>query len=363
LSHLTFQTDQTIKKISQIWRIQDIPSIFLNTTQRTSCTSSKKNSPQQCSPSSLRSKHKQQLPSPLTPSSTPSAFPPSNLNQPCSQIFQELSLSQIDATSRHIKGFVHEVLRRSRTSGCVLQTALCYLEAIHPKVNQLVTLEKAGKGFRGEPVPRALVFDEHEPLDGLSNLTEILVPTVKVSDCDSIDLCPNIPSLPEATPGLPLVESMDPSELPSPLLCPRRAFLAALILASKFTQDKCYSNRAWAKLSGLSPREISRCERALGDALGWRLWVGKSAGSPAQYPDASDSSPPVRSLSRCHSESDISNIITAPFLPTAESSTTRGNCLRRCSTVPSEVLGSQAAVASLPLPPVSAFIVAVVLSV
>ncbi|KAJ7066216.1 hypothetical protein C8F01DRAFT_1122637 [Mycena amicta] len=33
-----------------------------------------------------------------------------------------------------MKGFVHEVLRRSHTSGSVLQTALCYLEAIHPQV-------------------------------------------------------------------------------------------------------------------------------------------------------------------------------------------------------------------------------------
>ncbi|KAF5313787.1 hypothetical protein D9619_013705 [Psilocybe cf. subviscida] len=57
------------------------------------------------------------------------------------------------------------------------------------------------------------------------------------------------------------------SALPSPLLCPRRAFLASLILASKFFQDKCYSNRAWAKLSGLPAREIGRCERALGEAL------------------------------------------------------------------------------------------------
>ncbi|KLO05937.1 hypothetical protein SCHPADRAFT_802591, partial [Schizopora paradoxa] len=55
--------------------------------------------------------------------------------------------------------------------------------------------------------------------------------------------------------------------------CPRRAFLAALVLASKFLQDRCYSNRAWAKLAGLAPREVSRCERALGEALGWRLWV------------------------------------------------------------------------------------------
>ncbi|KAJ7273134.1 hypothetical protein C8J57DRAFT_1064053, partial [Mycena rebaudengoi] len=39
---------------------------------------------------------------------------------------------------------------------------------------------------------------------------------------------------------------------------------STLILASKLTQDKCYT---WAKLSGLPAREIGRCERALGDAL------------------------------------------------------------------------------------------------
>ena len=44
-----------------------------------------------------------------------------------------------------------------------------------------------------------------------------------------------------------------------PLLCPHWAFLASLILASKFMQDKCYSNQAWAKLSGLPPWEIGRC--------------------------------------------------------------------------------------------------------
>ena len=66
--------------------------------------------------------------------------------------------------------------------------------------------------------------------------------------------------------------------LPSPLLCPHRTFLASLILASKFMQDKCYSNCAWAKLTGLPAREIGRCERALGEALGWRLRVGKMSG-------------------------------------------------------------------------------------
>jgi len=46
-------------------------------------------------------------------------------------------------------------------------------------------------------------------------------------------------------------------------------------IEKKFMQDKCYSSCAWAKLAGLPAREISRCERALGKALGWRLQIGK----------------------------------------------------------------------------------------
>ncbi|KAJ3765941.1 hypothetical protein FB446DRAFT_608510, partial [Lentinula raphanica] len=44
-------------------------------------------------------------------------------------------------------------------------------------------------------------------------------------------------------------------------------FLASLTS----TQDECYSNQAWAIPSGLPPRAVGRCERALGDALYWRL--------------------------------------------------------------------------------------------
>ena len=50
-----------------------------------------------------------------------------------------------------------------------------------------------------------------------------------------------------AEPSTPVDKSSVPSRsqnLPSPLLFPRRAFLASLILASKFFQDKCYSYRA-----------------------------------------------------------------------------------------------------------------------
>jgi PHO85 cyclin-5 len=95
---------------------------------------------------------------------------------------------------------------------------------------------------------------------------------------------PNVPAGP-----LPLL-----APLPSPLLSPCRTFLASLILASKFTQDRCYSNKAWAKLSGLPPREIGRCEHALGDVLEWRLWVGKT---PTGCPPPSSNHSVVRSKS------------------------------------------------------------------
>jgi len=101
--------------------------------------------------------------------------------------------------------------------------------------------------------------------------------------------CPPLPPLPP---------------LPSPLLCPRRAFLASLILASKFMQDKCYSNCTWAKLAGLPPREIGRCERALGEALEWRLWVGKVPYS-APVPPAALPTSVKRPVVRSRSESTL----------------------------------------------------------
>ncbi|KAK7001236.1 hypothetical protein R3P38DRAFT_2559332 [Favolaschia claudopus] len=41
-------------------------------------------------------------------------------------------------------------LRRSRTSSSVLQTALCYLEAIRPKVPELILKEQSGQGSSAE---------------------------------------------------------------------------------------------------------------------------------------------------------------------------------------------------------------------
>jgi hypothetical protein len=46
--------------------------------------------------------------------------------------------AEIDSSLLPLKTFVHELLKPSRTSGSVMQTALCYLEAIHPKVPDIL---------------------------------------------------------------------------------------------------------------------------------------------------------------------------------------------------------------------------------
>lgn len=59
--------------------------------------------------------------------------------------------------------------------------------------------------------------------------------------------------------------------------CPRRMFLASVITASKFVQDRCYSNRAWSKISGLSIKDLGKLERAFLKAIDYRLMVTEGA--------------------------------------------------------------------------------------
>lgn len=57
------------------------------------------------------------------------------------------------------------------------------------------------------------------------------------------------------------------------LQCGRRMFLAALILASKYLQDKNYSARAWSKISGLNTQEINQNEIAFLLAVSHKLHI------------------------------------------------------------------------------------------
>ena len=100
------------------------------------------------------------LPSPISPPTSPLACPaqilskhidttpsPSTANSSCSSSDSATTLSNLVP----IRGFIHEVLRCSCTSATVLQTALCYLEAICSKMPDLVRQEQSGDGSHGEP--------------------------------------------------------------------------------------------------------------------------------------------------------------------------------------------------------------------
>ena len=71
-------------------------------------------------------------------------------------------------------------------------------------------------------------------------------------------------------------EQFDDSHAARAMQCGRRMFLAALILASKYLQDRNYSARAWSKISGLRVCEINQNEWAFLEAVDYKLHVPES---------------------------------------------------------------------------------------
>lgn len=57
--------------------------------------------------------------------------------------------------------------------------------------------------------------------------------------------------------------------------CGRRMFLASLIAAHKYLQDKTYKNSAWSKVSGLNVQEINHAEKVMLQLMDYRLYVKK----------------------------------------------------------------------------------------
>lgn len=390
--------DQTVKALCDIWHPDDIPTVF-RTTSNTAFSGSTDPLISQPdvtilnnAPVHYPTTNNHQLPSPVTPSSRPSPISPFTMTCTPTTLPSAVDGGSVEATRQSqlvpIKGFVHEVLRRSRTSAGVLQTALCYLEAIRGKIPDLLHQEqsqpKTSEYLASDEdilSSRITVLSEEEAkllppaineIDDAINaiytypvmvsptyLSDATLDTVRISSAEGLPTAPSSEQMPSgvasfsslatsasstvveaasiptkrATPPLPPLPY-----LPSPLLCPRRTFLACLILASKFMQDRSYSNRAWAKLAGLPAREIGRCERALGELLQWRLWVGKGSSALA-------SSGSVKTVSRCRSEADLSFVAAADTLsapsfaaaatPSAANIRRTNSGLRRSATEPS----------------------------
>lgn len=176
--------------------------------------------------------------------------------------------------------FVREILRRSRTNCSTLQAALLYCirckRAVEASVDKMADTADA--------LPPSRTSREPEPC----------FPSLAASAPYAAAQLGCLGSAPGGAQSM------------SPLLCGRRMFLAAIVVASKFLQDQTYSNRTWSKISGLAPREIEQLERIflhtiqydlVVDAAQWSRWTQELSSNwvrakPAQ-PVATDASRPA----------------------------------------------------------------------
>ncbi|OAD77129.1 cyclin [Phycomyces blakesleeanus NRRL 1555(-)] len=123
-----------------------------------------------------------------------------------------------------LRTFIQEVLKRSRTTYSTLQTALFYLLRAQSAIS--LHLQPKTKSQRHEGG--------------------------KTETCDYGRCEQNVY-----------------------INCGRRMFLASLILASKFVQDKTYRNSAWAKMANLQVAEINKAERIFSELIDYRLYIAQ----------------------------------------------------------------------------------------
>ncbi|GAN04104.1 hypothetical protein MAM1_0055d03563 [Mucor ambiguus] len=119
-----------------------------------------------------------------------------------------------------LRTFIQEVLKRSRTTYSTLQTALFYL-------------------FRARPAIVQHLQHQHQQ---------------QQRSCDK----------------------KSSWQHNAYISCGRRMFLASLVVASKFVQDKTYRNSAWAKIAGLPVAEINTAERYFLSIMDHRLYIDQS---------------------------------------------------------------------------------------
>ncbi|PWZ01657.1 hypothetical protein BCV70DRAFT_144658, partial [Testicularia cyperi] len=129
--------------------------------------------------------------------------------------------------------FVRETLRRGRSTCSTLQVALLYCVRLGNALRLQSTSEPAESG----------------PFGAIEAVSAIASPADLASS---------------------LCIAQDDAKL---IRCPRRMFLASVMVASKFVQDRTYSNRAWSRISGLPVKDLGKIERAFLKAIDYRLVI------------------------------------------------------------------------------------------
>ncbi|KAG0303134.1 hypothetical protein BGZ98_006972, partial [Dissophora globulifera] len=228
-----------------------------------------------------------------------------------------------------LRTFIQETLKRSRSSYSTLQTALFYLYKIRNKVpcaylkrrqdqlyhtHQILSATQPSSGLMTPPAsPHHLQHlqdfsnlqgPDYFSLRGVTDIKPVLPsplsstcslastsPASGYSPCSSAS--PSSTTSSPASSSSPCSVSSSTSSISSSssassasssssssssqsnriIYCGRRTFLASLMVASKYLQDRNYSNKAWAKISGLSVKEINANELIFLKLIDYSLFV------------------------------------------------------------------------------------------
>ncbi|KAF9939048.1 hypothetical protein BGZ67_010016 [Mortierella alpina] len=223
-----------------------------------------------------------------------------------------------------LRTFIQETLKRSRSSYSTLQTALFYLYKIRNKVpgayikrrhsqlqhtHHMLSASQPAAGLMTPPASplhlqniadfssvqgpdyfslRSAQDSKHvlpSPLSSTCSMTSASPASSSgYSPCSSSSSSPTTSSPTSSSSPASASASASSSSTPSTsssssnqsnriIYCGRRTFLAALMVASKYLQDRNYSNKAWAKISGLSIKEINANELIFLKLIDYSLFV------------------------------------------------------------------------------------------
>ncbi|KAF8931377.1 hypothetical protein BGZ58_007664 [Dissophora ornata] len=232
-----------------------------------------------------------------------------------------------------LRTFIQETLKRSRSSYSTLQTALFYLYKIRNKVpcaylkrrqdqlcqtHQILSATQPSAGLMTPPasphhlqhiadfpsnvqgpdyfslrassdckpvlpsplsstcsMASASPASGYSPCSSASPSSTTSSPTSSSSPCSVSSSCSSSSSSSSSSSATSSSSSSSSSSSQSNriIYCGRRTFLASLMVASKYLQDRNYSNKAWAKISGLSIKEINANELIFLKLIDYSLFV------------------------------------------------------------------------------------------
>lgn len=178
------------------------------------------------------------------------------------------------------RAFVHEILKRTKTTYSTLQISLFYLLRVKKQVHERLLKRKQSQQQRAAAAAALAAQQSAAPATPPSSQEESdSEEPCAGADCATpapIDTASQTQPQQQKQPQEQKQKQQPVSErLDDLICCGRRMFLASLMVASKYLHDKNYRNTAWSKISGLSVAEVNASELAFLRLIDYKLFISK----------------------------------------------------------------------------------------